>query len=318
MLGNIFEIILKMSFNASVVALCVILARMALKRVPKKWCYILWSAVGFRLIFPVSLKSVFSIFSLIRVRQSQSVISHNTLELPIVNSSAAPLPPPSVPNTGSLPSDIINQGAVTVPSAPTAPDILGILAIIWLLGVAAMLVYGLVSSVRLSKGLSKAVKLEDNIYLCENISSPFVFGVFRAKIFVPYGLDEEKLKIVIAHEKCHIKRLDHVYKLAAFILLSVNWFNPVIWLSFVLMGKDMEMSCDEVVLSRGNHDSVTYSKTLLSLATENRFPSPCPIAFGESGIKTRIKNALKWKRPGKIIAFAAPLAVLIIQDLNSE
>ena len=312
MLENIFERILEMSVTASVVALAVLITRLALKRAPKKWSYLLWATVGFRLMFPFSLKSVFSIFSLIRFRESQSVVTYETVELPVIGPSVAGSPVTTTPDSVGItppavqsPDVIDNVGAADI-------NIMEILAAFWLVGIAAMLIYGLVTSIRLHGKLSNAIKYRDNIYFSENISSPFVFGILNPKIFVPYGLDEEKLEIVIAHETCHIKRFDHVSKLLAFLLLCVHWFNPVIWTGFVLMGKDMEISCDEKVLSRGEYDGVAYSKTLLSLASQKRFPSPCPIAFGESGIKTRIKNALKWKRPGKVLAFVAPLVALAI------
>lgn len=313
MLENIFEIILKMSFNATVVALAVILVRFALKRAPKKWSYLLWATVGFRLLCPISFKSFFSIFSLLNFRHAESVVVHETVELPNVSAQIQPTP---VTNTVIPPivTDAVSTGTSAAPShvADFSPNIMGVLAAIWVLGLAVMLIYGLVSSVKLKSSLANAVRFENNVYFSENINSPFVFGIFSPRIYVPYNLKEFERETVLEHERVHIKRLDHVVKLVSYLLLCVHWFNPIVWISFSLMGKDMEMSCDEKVLSRGNRDSVSYSQTLLSLATQKRFPSPCPIAFGESGIKTRIKNALKWKRPGKIIAFAAPLAVLII------
>ena len=318
MLENLFQNILKMSFNASIVTLAVLIARFALKRAPKKWSYLLWGTVGFRLVFPISLKSVFSIFSLIKFKQSESVMIQETAEMPIITpptDTVVDLPTLEHVQTGV--TEQIEQGSILVDSVGNSLgtsdfNVMKLLAVVWLIGFALIFIYGLVTSVRLKAKLSNSIKYEDNIYFSENIASPFVFGIFEPKIYVPFGISEDKLKIVIAHELCHISRPDHVFRLFAFLLLCAHWFNPFVWLGFILMGKDMELSCDEKVLSQGEYDGVEYSRTLLSLATQKRFPSPCPIAFGESGIKTRIKNALKWKRPGKILAFAAPIVALIV------
>lgn len=168
-----------------------------------------------------------------------------------------------------------------------------------------MLVNGIVSYLKIKKGVDTATKLYDNIYQSESISSPFIIGIIKPKIYIPYNIDEEYLEYVIAHEKYHIKRGDNAVKMIAFVMLCVHWFNPLCWLAFYLVNKDMEMSCDEWVLAHNEDIKKTYSNALLSFATNKKFPSPSPLCFGESSVKSRIKNVLSFKQPKKIFSVLA-------------
>ena len=304
-LANIFEKVLEMNLKAAVVFAAVVIIRLLLKKAPKKWSYMLWAAVGFRLVCPVSFKSFFSIFTPLR---STGVTELAEPALPSV--PALPLTPEALPPvTGNVPGISTD---ISAPVASAGIELTEILAIVWLAGIALMLAWGVVSSIRLSRKLQCAVKYRDNIYFSDKIASPFVFGLGNPRIYLPFGLDEEQRNTVLAHENAHLKRLDHAVKLVSYLLLCVHWFDPFVWIAFVLMSKDMEMSCDERVLKNGDIDSVRYSETLLALAEKKSFPSPCPIGFGESGVKARIKNALVWRRPGRVIAIAAPVLALAV------
>ena len=304
-LANVFEKVLEMNLKAAIVFAAVVIIRLLLKKAPKKWSYMLWAAVGFRLVCPVSFKSLFSIFTPLR---STGVTELAEPALPSV--PALPVTPEALPPvTGNVPGISTD---ISAPVASAGIELTEILAIVWLAGIALMLAWGVVSSISLSRKLQCAVKYRDNIYFSDKIASPFVFGLGNPRIYLPFGLDEDQRNTVLAHEKAHLKRLDHAVKLVSYLLLCVHWFDPFVWIAFVLMGKDMEMSCDERVLKNGDIDSVRYSETLLALAEKKSFPSPCPIGFGESGVKARIKNALVWRRPGRVIAIAAPVLALAV------
>lgn len=292
---ELFMEILNMSIRASYVILAVILARLVLKKAPKKYSYALWLCAAFRLVCPVSFKSFFSLFALKISRKgvyyadlSQTVNKAVDTVQPQIN-----LGLPTVNNTlsSALPETDI------VYSANPMQVISFIAAVIWIVGMAILLIYSAVTYISLSRRLRFAVKLEDNIYQIDVISSPFIMGFIKPKIYIPYGLDADKLFYVTEHERVHLKRFDHIVKPAAFIILTVHWFNPLVWLAFYLMSRDMEMSCDEKVLSKAENANCDYSNTLLSLAVKQRFPAPSPLAFGESGVKSRIKNALAFKKP---------------------
>ena len=165
----------------------------------------------------------------------------------------------------------------------------------------------------LRRKIASAIRLEGNIYEADGITSPFILGFFQPRIYIPYGVEPESLRYVLAHELCHIHRGDHVIRPLSFIILALHWFNPLCWLAFYLCGKDMEMSCDEKVLTQGCGTCKAYSSTLLSFAEERSTSISGPLAFGEAGVKSRIKNALKWKKPSAwATVLATVLATLVI------
>ncbi|MBQ4370482.1 MAG: hypothetical protein II784_05715, partial [Oscillospiraceae bacterium] len=175
----------------------------------------------------------------------------------------------------------------------------------WCLGMAVMLVYAVVTCVRLRRELLGAEKVDKNVYASVNVDSPFIFGIIRPRIYIPAGLEGETRELALRHEAYHMKRLDHIAKPLAYLLLTLHWFNPLCWLSFFLMSRDMEMSCDEKVLSELGGSRKEYSSALLALGEEKRFPKPSPLNFGGSDIKTRIKNILRWSRPKAVITVIA-------------
>ena len=315
-LDDLFLTILNMSGTGAVVICVVLLLRLALKRAPKKYSYWLWSAAAFRLVCPVSWKSVFSIFSLAPaqpvVTASERLPAAGSIQYipPDIGMMAQPRVTLPIPQL----SEALNEA---LPAADPLSSVnpmqvwtfLG--AWLWLLGLAALLTWGVVSYARLARRLRTAVRLEEGVFQSEAVGSPFLMGYLRPRIYIPYGLEGERLDYVLAHERFHIARRDYLVKLLAFLILAVHWFNPLAWLAFYLMGRDMELRCDEAVLGRTPAKPADYSETLLSFAAGGRFPRPGPLAFGETGVKARIKNALRWRQPRLWVTVAAAILVIL-------
>lgn len=301
----LFLSILKMSATASAVILAVLLARLLLMRAPKKYSYFLWAAVGFRMCCPFSLKSEFSLFRLLMPR----TIHQTPQETVPVAAGASPwyaFPAPAAqassasPSPGNVAMYSATAQSGTLPVQTTASsgvNWLAVCAVIWIVGVVFLLGYSIAQEIRLRRSLATATRLRGNIYQSENVASPFLLGILRPRIYLPYSLPFRIQSYVIAHERYHMHRLDHLARRAAFLLLTLHWFNPLCWLAFHLMGKDMELSCDEGVLNNMRVSTRDYSTTLLAFATNHRFLAVSPLAFGETGVRSRIVNALKWKKP---------------------
>ena len=298
---DVFLTILNMSLTASYVILFIILVRLPLKKAPKVISYVLWSVAAFRLLCPFSFESILSL-----VPMNTSPIPQNIMyqQTPQINSGITAVD--SYVNR-SLPSPI------AMASANPLQIYTQIGSYIWLLGIAAMLIYSVVSVLILKRSLKSARRTEGNIYEADNLKTPFVLGVFRPRIFIPAGLSEEEKTYIILHEQTHIHRLDHIIKPFAFLVLSIHWFNLLVWIAFVLMSTDMELSCDERVLKEmGGDIKKAYSASLLSLATEKRIINGSPLAFGEGNVRGRIKNVLNYKKPAFWVMTAAVIAVICV------
>ncbi|NLT15721.1 MAG: hypothetical protein GXY05_15450, partial [Clostridiales bacterium] len=308
--------ILNMSLTASIVIVLVLAARFLFKKAPKVFSYALWAVVLFRLVCPVSFSSQLSLMGLFNMPSSTSddsaYSSMNFIPADIVHTEFPqvnlPLPGISEAINSNLP-----QGREQLVADPLeAPMAFGTL--LWLMGSIAMLIYSVISFVNLRRKLVGAVRLRDNIYLADHIVTPFVLGVFRPKIYLPSTLREEEQSYVILHEQTHIRRLDHIVKILAFLALAVHWFNPLVWVAFVLAVKDMEMSCDERVLKlMGGEIKGAYGASLLSLATGRHLINGSPLAFGEGNIKGRIKNVMNFKKPA---AWVIVISVLLVAALS--
>lgn len=302
--------VVEMSGKACVVIAAVMLARLVLARAPKKYSYFLWALVALRLCVPFSISTKFSIFGL------HNLFSGSSAQTVITDPLPQTFAPDTVPDTGT--QDVITQaGNSPLVSASAGITLAQVLVVIWLCGTVAMLIYGIVSYVLLKKRMSTATRLEGNVFCSENVLSPFAMGFIRPKIFIPYGLDDITREKIIAHEKYHIRRLDHLAKPFAFILLAVHWFNPLCWLAFNRMSLDMEMSCDEKLLRAQGDEEMKkiYTKALLSFASNRRFPAPGPVNFNESGnAKKRINNSLNYKKPRVWVSVLAYLfcAVMLV------
>jgi len=289
---NLFSHVLNMSLTASVVILCVLAARFLLRGAPKVFSYLLWAAVLFRLLCPVSLSAPVSLLEFLKpqVTQSGTLTSQVTLvPVEVVHVLQAPAEPVSPE------SPTPSQAA---PANASIPDLRTAAAWVWLAVAAAMALYSAAAYWRLRRRLSGARHYRGEIYLSERIGTAFVLGIFLPKIYLPVDTPKEERRFIIAHERCHIRRGDHIIKLLAYGALCLHWFNPLVWLAFVLAGKDMEMSCDEAVIRHfGPNIRAQYAASLLRLATGGSFVSGTPLSFGGGDTKGRILNMSKWKQP---------------------
>lgn len=317
-MGVYFDILLNMSITGSVVILVVILMRFLLARAPKKYSYILWSIVGFRLICPFSFKSIISIFNFNPIQNPSDVVTNsgrmNYLDAPVyLNTSSS-----GVSTIGGADAPVNITVAPTLTKNFTFDDFI---IFIWLVGMCVLLALGVAGYIKTRKQVRFATKMQDDIFQSENTDSPFILGIIKPKIYIPYNTDEEYLKYVIAHEKHHLKRGDNIIKLVAYLLLCVYWFNPLCWVAFYLVNKDMEMSCDEYVLAHYENIKKKYSTALLSFSTDKKITSPSMLCFGEGSIKGRIKNVLKFKKPTvtvSVIAIILCIAVGIVCVANPK
>ena len=319
---RLFPIVCNMSLTASVVILAVLAVRLLLRRAPKVFSYALWAVVLFRLLCPVSVTSAVSLLGALGApAQERSAVTSVVEYVPadiVRNMAPAVTPLPQEPFPAEPGENIISAApSVTQPDAAPVSPLSGpvaVLTLTWLTGMALLLLYSVVSLLRLRRRLVGAVRLEDNIYLADYIPSPFVMGLFRPKIYLPSTLTETERGYILRHEQYHLRRRDHVVKLLSFLALCVHWFNPLVWAAFILAGKDMEMSCDEAVVRELGEDiRADYSASLLSLATGRRIVAGMPLAFGEGDTGGRIRNLLNWKRPQPwIIAVCAVVCVGLI------
>ena len=296
-MGSILLTVLNMSMTASIAILAVCAARLLLKKAPKVISYALWAVVAFRLIMPFSFESMFSLMPINSNPISQDIVYQ---EAPRIDTGLNGLD--NAVNT-SLP--VPTQDDV-ISSVNPMQIWLAIGEFIWLIGIAIMVIYSIVTIYLLKRRLKGAVHIRDNIYEAGDLKTPFVLSYINPKIYIPAGLKPEEKNYIILHEQTHIKRKDHLVKLLAYLVLCVHWFNPLVWLAFVLMGADMELSCDERVLRElGSSIKKDYSASLLSFSTGHRIINGSPLAFGEGGVKARIKNVLNFKKPSRIIIIVA-------------
>lgn len=301
-----FLTVLNMSITASYMILFVMLARLLLKKAPKGFSYSLWAVVLFRLICPVSFSSTVSFLGFMKAPSMEHIPANlSRMAQPQVNLGINEL---NQAINSSLP-------AVTpMASANPMQIILFLSSVVWVLGILSLMIYSVVSYRLLHRNVRTAMRLKDNIFECETIQSPFVLGILKPRIYLPIGFPESEKSYILKHEEIHIQRFDYLIKPLAFLVLCVHWFNPLVWISFILMTKDMEMSCDERVLrDMGSEIKKDYSSSLLSLAVSRKIISGSPLAFGESNVKSRIKNVLNYRRP---TFWAVVLAVGVILVLS--
>jgi|GEM_PF-847164 len=300
-MDKLFLAILNMGLTGAFVIAAICLVRLTLKKAPKIVSYCLWAVAGFRLVLPFSIESAFSLIPF----KAQTIPPDIAMQtVPRIDSGVT-----IVDNiiSGSLPA--VALGASVNPLQIWTA--VGTFA--WLTGVAVMLIYGVASFFILKRKMKEAAHIESNIYEAENIKSPFVLGIFSPKIYLPIGLSAQERGYIVLHEQTHIRRYDHIVKFLAYFILCLHWFNPLVWAAFLLMGVDMEMSCDERVLKEmGGETKKDYSLSLLSLATERRIIGGSPLAFGEGGVKERIKNVLNFRKPSRVIIVAAVALVAVL------
>ena len=304
---NIFRTILNMSITGAYIASAIMVIRLFMKKLPKKYSYALWSILGIRLLCPFSFSSAASLFNLIRPETTESRMTYIPDN---ISHSPSPAVTVSVPEVNEA---INNSLPAPVPeySADPMQIIMSVCSVIWLVGVGAMLIYTAVSFIKVWRLVKNSQHLRDNIYLCDNIGSPFVFGYIRPRIYIPEGVSEKDIEYIAAHENTHIRRGDHIIKLLATAALSIHWFNPMVWLSYRLMSKDMELSCDERAVRSFEGDvRREYANALLNMSLrQNRLYGL--LGFGETGIKSRIKGVLNLKKPTVITTISAVILLAI-------
>ena len=306
--------ILNMSLTASVAIVFVLLLRLLLKKAPKVISYALWSVVLIRLLCPVSIESGLSLFGLfdtptVDMTEHSSAVEYIPSNIVHTEFPEVVLP---VPGVGEAITDVLPQGEEQLRADPLEGPIF-IATYVWWGGILVMAIYGIVTYLRLRRKLITASPLRDNIYLADDIDSPFVMGLFRPKIYLPSAMEAREQSYILLHEQHHIRRLDHVVKALAFAALCIHWFNPLVWVAFILSGKDMEMSCDEAVVRKlGTQIRADYTASLLSLATGKRIIAGMPLAFGEGNTKGRIKNLANWKKPAVWVVIVAVIVCIIL------
>lgn len=304
-LASIFETVLNMSLTGSIVILVVCLARLLLKRAPKIYSYALWALVLFRLLCPVAISSE---LSLIPEKVSTGSALNQWEDDYVGDTETIFDSHPQFQTALDAGRDPISAGengqyvvtALDKVSQPATVEnrILPVLAVVWLVGLTAMGLYGAVSFLKIRRQTRVSVPAGKNVYLADDVRSPFVMGVFRPKIYLPGTLAESEREFILCHEQHHIRRGDPIFKALGFLALAIHWFNPLVWLAFSLASRDMEMSCDEAVIRKmGENVRAEYSAALLNLATGRRIVSVTPLAFGEGDPKGRIRNLANWKKP---------------------
>lgn len=311
-LQGMFTTILNMSITASYVAICVILVRILLRKAPKKFSYALWAVVLFRLVCPLSFSTAFSFLGLLNVNSQ-----NNAGLLEYVPNDIGFIQTPTVQSgIGSLDSAVNTYLPQATPIASANPMQIwmDVLSLIWIAGIVVLLFYSVLSYIRIKRKLLTATLVKDNVYESDRIGTAFVCGFIHPKIYVPVGVKEADLSYILEHERTHIRRKDYLIKPFAFFVLFLHWFNPLMWLSFALMSRDMEMSCDESVLQKMSYDAKCgYSNSLLTLSVKsNGLFATNPLAFGESHVKARIKNILNYKKHVLGVVIASVIIVISV------
>ena len=302
-MSELFLKIVNMSISASWIVVAVLALRFCLKKAPKWVNALLWGIVAVRMVFPFSIESVLSLMP------SAETIS------PTIMMEQTPSVQTGVPVLNHVINPVISGSLTPAPGASANPLQIWIpvLAWIWLFGIAALFLYSAVSYWCLRRKVCEAVILRDNIYQSENVCSPFVLGIIRPKIYLPYHMDSREMGHVIAHEQTHICRRDHWWKPLGFLLLTIHWFNPLMWLSYVLLCRDIELACDEkVIREMSNEQRADYTQALVACSVDRRLIAACPLAFGEIGVKERVKSVMNYKKPAFWIVLASVIVCAVI------
>ena len=303
-MAAVFLKLLNLSISASWLVLAVLVLRLVSKRSPKWMNVLLWGIVALRLVLPFSIESVLSL-----------IPSAETVSPAAVQFDPAPTITSGVSIIDNAVNPSLSEHFAAVPTASVNPLYVWteIAGWVWLIGLGAMLLYALVSYLRLRRRVSVSLPIRDRIYLCDAISSPFILGVVKPHIYLPSGLDEVQRQNVLAHEQAHLARRDHWWKPLGFALLAVYWFNPVLWLAYTLLCRDIELACDERVIRTMDESAVkTYSTVLLACSMPRKAVITCPLAFGEVGVKERVRNALHYKKPAFWIVVASAVVCIVV------
>ncbi len=288
-MSTVFLSVLDMSLHGSVIVLAVLIMRLLFRKAPKAVMVAAWAVAAVRLLCPFALTSVFSLMPTLAHAPQAEGTEMLTLTLP--------------------------GETLTLPALPTDGQgwLVQVLTVLWCVGVVAMLVYTVAAYRRTYHTLREAVPVKEHIYECDRIPTPFIFGLLRPRIYLPSAMQKQDRDYVIAHEKAHLARFDHVWKPLGFAVLTLHWFNPLVWLGYVLFCRDMEMACDERVLGILGADSKKpYADALINCAAPTRRIAACPLAFGETDVKTRVRTVLCYQKPARWLTTAAMLMCLLL------
>ena len=303
-MAAVFLKLLNLSISASWLVLAVLVLRLISKRTPKWVNVLLWGIVALRLMLPFSVESALSL-----------IPSAETVSPAVVQFDPAPTITSGVSVIDNAVNPALSEHFAAAPTASVNPLYVWteIAGWVWLIGLGAMLLYALVSYLRLRRRVSVSLCVRENIYLCDAISSPFILGVVKPRIYLPSTLDEVQQQNVLSHERAHLTRRDHWWKPLGFALLAVYWFNPVLWLAYALLCRDIELACDERVIRTMDESAVkTYSTVLLACSMPRKAVITCPLAFGEVGVKERVKNALHYKKPAFWVVAASVTVCIVV------
>lgn len=303
-MAAVFLKLLNLSISASWLVLAVLVLRLVSKRSPKWMNVLLWGMVALRLMLPFSIESALSL-----------IPSAETLSPEVVRFDPAPTITSGVEFIDNAVNPSLSESFAAAPLASVNPLYVWtyLAGWVWLIGLGAMQLYALVSYLRLRRRVSVSLCVRENIYLCDAISSPFILGVVKPRIYLPSGLDEVQRQNVLSHERAHLARRDHWWKPLGFALLAVYWFNPVLWLAYALLCRDIELACDERVIRTMDESAVkTYSTVLLACSIPRKAVITCPLAFGEVGVKERVRNALHYKKPAFWIVVASAVVCIVV------
>ena len=302
-MNELFLKIINMSISASWLVLAVLILRFALKKAPKWVNVLLWGIVAIRLICPFSIESALSLIP------SAETIS------PAVMMDQTPTVNTGIPAINSVLNPVIGNSFAPDPGASVNPLQIWVsmLRFLWLTGAGILLLYTAISYWRLRRKVNTAVLYKDNIFQSEHVSSPFVLGIIKPRIYLPFNMDGRVLEHVIAHERAHIHRKDHWWKPLGFLLLTIHWFNPLVWLAYVLLCRDIELACDErVIRELGNEQRADYTQALVACSVNRRMVAACPLAFGEVGVKERVKSVMNYRKPAFWIVILAIILCVVV------
>ena len=303
-MAAVFLKLLNLSISASWLVLAVLVLRLGSKRSPKWMNVLLWGIVALRLVLPFSIESALSL-----------IPSAETVSPAAVQFAPAPTITSGVSVIDNAVNPSLSEHFAAVPGMSVNPLYVWteIAGWVWLIGLGAMLLYALMSYLRLRRRVSVSLPIQENIYLCDAISSPFILGIVKPRIYLPSGLDEVQRQNVLAHERAHLARYDHWWKPLGFALLAVYWFNPLLWLAYALLCRDIELACDERVIRTMDASAVkTYSTVLLACSMPHKAVISCPLAFGEVGVKERVRNALHYKKPAFWVVAASAIVCIAV------
>ena len=301
---GVFIKLLNLSIQASILIVVVLLLRFILNKSPKWMKCLLWALVAIRLVCPFSIESIFSL-----APDAEVVNMDNYVGMPNIQSEAA-----GTDRSVNKYVETHDNEGVAVEKKNTNP--IYFLSIIWSVGIVILAVYALGSCLKIWRRVKLSIRTTENIYICDRIESPFIFGIIKPRIYLPSGISEEQKESVIAHEQAHIKRLDHFWKPFGFCLLTVYWFNPLCWLAYILLCRDIELACDEKVIKNMDvTQKKIYSQVLLSFSESQKQILACPLAFGEVGVKERIRSILNYKKPAFWIIAVAIVSMIVTSVL---